>query len=361
MRVNLLLLAGIVLLAGMTAAGAELQLRAKCQPQRAIVTLGDVAEICAVDPQDAQALAAIELFPTPAPGQQRIARVPELQDLLSMRRVNLLAHRFSGSSQTVVLGPGESGPRADQRPVSSSMLRRAERLVQEAVERFLREHAPAGQAWSVRVSLTDSQARKIPADGRGISVRGGRAPWTGTQRLELVVDSPTEPAEVPIEVEIAALAPVVVAVASLPRGAIVRAADVQLQPASPENAREQAMHSLEEVVGRELAQAVAAGTVVQPSQVRAPIVVRRNDVITVTARSAGVRVRTIARARQDGGLDDLIAVESLPSRKVYTARVSGPGEAEVYARPIQAPSAAARDPVAAPAGTLAHGQERNRK
>ena len=74
-----------------------------------------------------------------------------------------------------------------------------------------------------------------------------------------------------------------------------------------------------------------------------------------------MRVRTIARARQDGGPDDLIAVESLPSRKVYTARVSGPGEAEVYARPIQAPSAAARDPVAAPAGTLAHGQERNRK
>jgi len=345
----------------MTAVGAELQLRARCQPQRAIVTLGDVADILAVDPADAQTLAAIELFPTPAPGQQRIARVPELQDLLSMRRVNLLEHRFSGSSQTIILGPGESGPRADQRPLSSSMLRRAERLVQEAVERFLRERAPAGQAWSVRVSLTDGQARRIPADGRGIAVRGGRAPWTGTQRFELVVDSPTDPAQVPIEVEIAALAPVVVAVASLPRGSIVRAADVELQPASADSARERAFHSIEEVVGRELAQAVAAGTVLQPSQLRAPIVVRRNDVITVTARSAGVRVRTTARARQDGGLDDLIAVESLQNRKVYTARVSGPGEAEVYARPIQAPSGAARDPFAEPAGTLAQGDERNRK
>ncbi len=361
MRANLLFLPGLVLLAAATAAGAELQLRARCQPQRAIVTLGDVADILAVDPADAKALAAIELFPTPAPGQQRIVRVPELQDLLSIRRVNLLEHRFSGSSQTVVLGPGESGPRPDQRPLSSSMLRRAERLAQEAVERFLREHAPAGQAWSVRVSLTDNQARRIPADGRGISVRGGRAPWTGTQRFELVVDSPAEPAQVPIDAEIAALAPVVVAAASLPRGSIVRAADVELQPAPPDTARQQAFHGIEEVVGRELAQAVPAGTVLQQSQIRSPIVVRRNEAITVTARAAGVRVRIIARARQDGGLDDLIAVESLPGRKVYTARVTGPGEAEVYARPIQAPSAAARGPLARPAAALAQENERNRK
>jgi flagella basal body P-ring formation protein FlgA len=89
----------------------------------------------------------------------------------------------------------------------------------------------------------------------------------------------------------------------------------------------------------EAAQAIAAGTVLQKSHVRSPIMVRRGETIVVYSRAAGIRIRTAARAREDAALGDLVTVESLPDRKLYTAKVCGLQEAEVYARAMQtAPS-----------------------
>ena len=65
---------------------------------------------------------------------------------------------------------------------------------------------------------------------------------------------------------------------------------------------------------------------------RTPALVRRGDVVTVYARSAGIRVRTAARARDDGSQGDLVSVESLLDRSTFFARVSGIREVEVYAR-----------------------------
>ncbi len=75
--------------------GAELQLRARCQPQGAVVTLGDVAEVIAADRREAESLAAVELFTAPAAGQQRVVRLRDLQDLLATRQINMAEHRFS--------------------------------------------------------------------------------------------------------------------------------------------------------------------------------------------------------------------------------------------------------------------------
>ncbi len=47
------------------ARAAELRLRAQCAVSGRLVELGDVAEIVGGDPQQAEGLAAIELFPAP--------------------------------------------------------------------------------------------------------------------------------------------------------------------------------------------------------------------------------------------------------------------------------------------------------
>ena len=45
-----------------------------------------------------------------------------------------------------------------------------------------------------------------------------------------------------------------------------------------------------------------------------------------------MQVRTTGRALDDGGLDDLVGVESVKDRRRFTARVSGYQELEVFAR-----------------------------
>ncbi len=325
--------------AALPAVGAELQLRTRCRPRGAVVTLGDVAEVLAADSGQAEALAGVELFPAPAPGQQRTVRARELQDLLATRPVNLAEHRFSGSSQVVVESPGESARTGQQTPLSPSMQKKAERLVSEAIVAWLRQGVSADTSWDVEVTLTDAQTRAIPTDARKVVARSTAPPRAGSQQFEVTVDAPSGPVRFAVAAEVSRQQPVVVAAAALSRGAVIRAADVQLVSASAVAPRADAIRSLDDVVGRETTRAVAAGTVLQTSSVRSPLVIRRGEVITVYSRSAGIRIRTTGRAREDGSLGDLISVESLLDRKVYSARVSGIQEAEVYARAMR-PAAA---------------------
>jgi len=342
MRNVLIALLGIVALATPPVFGAELQLRSRCQPRGPLVTLGDVADVLAADMRQAQPLAGIELFPAPAAGQQRAVTLRELQDLLSTRQINLAEHRFSGASRVVVEGYGDAqaGPRT---PLSPSIRKRAERLLSEAIVRLLQQAAPGNRPWNVEATLSDDQARAIPADGRKIAVRGGQPPWTGRQQFEVAVETAEGPSRFAVRADVSVREPVVVTAAGLSRGSVIRDADVQLASASSVSETSDAAHTLDDVVGKEATRAIPAGTVLQASMLRAPLVVRRGEVITVYSRSAGVRVRTTARARDDGGLGELIAVESISDRKkVYSARVCGIQEAEVYARAVQSTPATER-------------------
>ena len=77
------------------------------------------------------------------------------------------------------------------------------------------------------------------------------------------------------------------------------------------------------------------------SQVRAPLLVRRGERVSVRARAAGIVVRTYATAQQDGSLGDLVQVQALEGKERYAARVSGVRELEVFAAGASAGEVAA--------------------
>lgn len=326
----------LVLFGAGSSQGAELVLRARSQPQGPVVTLGDLAELVTADRQEREALAGLELFPAPPPGQQRTLSVRELQELLAARPINLAEHRLSGSSRIIVEGFGQPAHAAPQSPVSAPMRTRAQRLVAEAIEQLLAAQAGPEQSWNVEVALSDAQIRALPADPRKIVARGGQPPWVGSQQFEIVAETPEGPARLVVEAEVSLRQPVVVAAVSLARGAVIRSADVRLAPAPPGSDASDAARSIEEVVDRETTRAIAAGTVLRTGMLRAPVMVRRGEVITVYCRAPGIRVRTVGRAREEGTLGDLILVESVLDRGVYAARVSGIQEAEVFARAVRA-------------------------
>ena len=307
-------------------------MRAQSHTAGPVVTLGDVADIEFADPQQTAALAAIELFPAPAPGEQRVVPVREIQDLLLLRGVNLTEHRFLGASevaiQTVVARPAA----AVSGPISVSESQRIKRRVSEALVKYLSEHAASAQTWAVEFTLSDTQARSLADPVRPIEVSGGIEPWTGSQRFALTVAGPKGPLRATIEADVRIVAPVVVAVRSLSRGDVIRPGDVDLRQVVENEKTGGALLSVEEAVGHELVRPVSAGRVVSAESLRQPLAVRRGDVVTVYAQSDGIRIRTNARARDEGSVGELVAVESLLNRSVYYARVSGVREVEVFAR-----------------------------
>jgi flagella basal body P-ring formation protein FlgA len=321
-------------------AAAELRLRAQCNPAGPVVTLGDVAEIDSADARQRAALAATELFPAPTAAEQRIVRVREIQDLLLLRGINLTEHRFSGSSEVTIQAAVARTPVATSKPAgamypwSAAESQRIKRRVCEAVVKYLSEHSAAPQTWSVEFALSEAQARLLADPVRPIGVAGGCEPWTGAQRFELAVEGAKEPAHLTIDATVRIIAPVVAALRPLARGAVIREGDVQLQQLAAEKTPG-ALHAVEDAIGHELVRAVPAGAAVSSDCLRAPLAVHRGEVVTVYAQSGAIRVRTNARARDEGSVGELVAVESLLNRSTYYARVSGVREVEVYARPTR--------------------------
>jgi hypothetical protein len=167
---------GLAVAAAAASDAAEIQFRTKCQPKQTVVTLGDVADIRSSDPVEAKTLAAIDLFPTPAAGQQRAIRGEEIEKLLSYRPVNVARHRFSGAAEVVVAGPDGLGDSLAVKSVSASTARRAETLIRGAIVDHLKKTGGGEQPWNVEFQLTNAQARLVPADGRRISIAGGQSP-----------------------------------------------------------------------------------------------------------------------------------------------------------------------------------------
>jgi flagella basal body P-ring formation protein FlgA len=278
--------------------------------------------------------------------------------LLANRGVGLAEHRLSGSSQVVIGGPGEQPRTAESRPASASEVKRAQRVVEETITRFLQAQA-SDETWQVDAKLTDAQVRLVPVDAQKISLRGGQPPGIGRQEFELTIDDAVHPATFLVAANVSQLSRVVVAAKAIGRGEIIRSTDLRLERPETATGSAETLHAVDDAIGMEAAQAIPAGAVLRRSLLRSPIMVRRGEAITVYSRTAGIRVRVSARAREDAALGDLVTVESLPDRKRYTARVCGPQEAEVYARAIQPASTAPSDPAPRPVGKLARSPGRS--
>lgn len=354
-----ILLVGCTAFALPEAFAVELQVRARCQPRGPIVSVGDLAEVLSTDAAEQEKLARIELFPAPPPGQQKTLRVREFQDLLCNRGVGSAVLRLSGASQTVIEGLAEPARPAEPRPVPPSAVKRAERVVSEAIVKYLEERVSTGETWLVDVRLADAEARLIPVDGRAIAVRGGQAPWSGAQTFEVAASNAAGAGSFAVSAVVQRILPVVAAARAVARGDTLRSTDLRLQRAEPGADRTGTFHTIDDVVGTEATQAIPAGTVLQASLLRAPVLIRRGEVVTVYSRAAGICIRVTARAREDAALGELVTVESLSDRKTYTARACGPQEAEVYARAMQSAPAGPDERPARPVATLARNPGRS--
>jgi flagella basal body P-ring formation protein FlgA len=315
---------------------AEVRLLPQCVPHAPLVTLGDVAEISAAAADQAEQLAAVELFPAPPAGGQRVLHVRELQDLLLLRNINLAEHRFSGASQVTIATAVEKAASPEESPLPIPVQKRSQHRLEEALAQYLKQKTNAGTPWHLRFELTSQQSRALANPALPLSLQGGRAPFTGVQVFDVAVQSPEGWKHFPVQVEVSIPAAVVTAVHSLSRGAVIRDTDVVLAQAEAREGENGVFHAVEEVVGKQTTRAVPEGKIISTETLQAQSLVHRGEVITVHARAAGISVRTTARAKEDGGLGDLIAVETLSDRKTFYARVCGIRETEVLAQGVAA-------------------------
>ncbi|HYW80801.1 MAG TPA: flagellar basal body P-ring formation chaperone FlgA, partial [Thermoguttaceae bacterium] len=210
----------------------------------------------------------------------------------------------------------------------------------EAVVAYLRANVSAAQPWDVEARLDAAQVKLLADPDVTVSATATARPdgnhWTGPHRFQFRAQTFEGPTTFLVDAQITRPPMVIVAATSLSRGTVIGPANLEMRPATSMDQTSDAIESVDEVIGYEAKQAIPLGRVLQRNMVRAPLLVRRGELVTVNVRTSGIRVRTTARARDEGALGDLITVESTLDRKTYFARVAGAQEVEVYARPARA-------------------------
>lgn len=340
-------LLAIVLLATCSQAVAvEIRLRAQANCPAGAVRLRHLAELLGETDAIAR-LGETELLPAPLPGQEKRLSARELCDLLELRGIGTAAHTLSGARQVVIA----SGAEAERRSVRSGRAtpatrRQLETAVAQAVKKHL-EKVVAGETWGeIRPQLSDAAEQQLAAVHGALTALGGKAPWTGNQEFVLTAADGSVPTTVQVEV-----LPARAAVAlrrPLNRGAVLGPADVELAPQHATARLDDAFENLDDVVGKELLQGGVAGQVLRRNVLRAPLLVKQGQPVTVYSRAARIQIRTVGMAKDDGSQGELVAVESPQTKQRYFARVVGMQEVEVWATATSV-SAAATNVAAVPA------------
>ncbi len=319
----------------------EIELRGEVATRAAIVRLGDIAEITGVDPEQVEALRQITLVPGPSKSLSRSITASQIRLILLRRGVELDACLIRGAARTIVTYDADT--RLASR--SQSQVRRAslqasdnsasERLVEqrvaEAVQTKLKQLADDPTPWSVDVSVSHQALSDLPAQWQEVTVEGLKMPREGSHQLVACFAVEGGAVRIPFTAKATQMVQLVVPVRPLDRGVMVGPRDVELRHVTYQTAEKTLARRLEDVVGRQVQFPMNAGDPMNTKALKRPILVKRRDVIEVSARRAGVAVKTQARAIDEGAEGDTITVERLDDRKTrFVARVTGVQQAEVF-------------------------------
>lgn len=315
-------IAGLLLLGCFmeAAQGADVMLRERAVPSKSVVYLGDIADIAAASRSEVDRLTTTLLMPAPAPGTQIYLRKSQLRDLLVSRGVDIRSIRLSGADVVEVGLPKAKdhdnafvGHPATSAPDTGSVL-------EAAIGNYLRDQT-GHDDWEIEFrDLGARGQRHRIRDGSKLIVAGGRQPWTGRQMFRVRTREMVDP--VTIYTQVSKNQTVLFTRRAIERGEMIRAADVEERRFDGQ-APNSAAVSIDDVIGKEAVQSITAGAIVHTRYLRAPLLVQRGETVDVYARTRGIAVRTLATARQDGALGDLVQVESLDGEERFAARVQG--------------------------------------
>lgn len=311
-----------------------------------VVLLADVADVESEDAELAERLLQTELVAAPSAGQIRSLRQRELIDHLQLNGFNLRKLEFSGAAIThVSYGPARRDAAA---PPTTARLAAAQRRIKQAVVGYLRSAQPAARRGEMEIECDDAACNAAAALASTISVVEAEEVAAATYNVVIAIASKGKVEEFKVVATLNDDSRVVVAARPLRAGQVLTAADLKLSVPRSDAEAASAATSIEDLIGRELTRSVGVDQIVPAEFLVQPRLVRKGDIVEVTARSGGVRVTTQAVAQEDGSLGDVISLEPVdakakPGQKVkdlIRAQVVAQGQAQIdITRPSPRPAA----------------------
>lgn len=122
------------------------------------------------------------------------------------------------------------------------------------------------------------------------------------------------------------------------RGEIVSEQDVVVTRVHAQSVTERSAVSAEQVVGMQARRNLREHAAISTTDLRPPILVERNQSVTISYRSRFMSLSAQGRAMQAGALDDVVTILNLQSNRTIQARIVAPGEVVVSPRSLRVAS-----------------------
>lgn len=202
--------------------------------------------------------------------------------------------------------------------------------IRRAAEQHVRDSgAIAGASRADIVARAMDDRLKLPACESALT---SSTPYTATRSSRLTVevacDSPRAwKIYVPVKLEV--FAPVVVAARSLPRDAVLAAADITMEDRELASLTRGYVQDPAFVIGQKLKRPVNHGTTVTPNMLLTPPAIRRGQIVTVRAHSDAFSVAMTGTALQNGKLGEVIDITNNSSNRRVQAIVRSARVVEV--------------------------------
>ncbi|HTS26751.1 MAG TPA: flagellar basal body P-ring formation chaperone FlgA [Bryobacteraceae bacterium] len=252
------------------------------------ITLRDLATAFPrLDPAVAEQPAGL----APAPGTQRVFRLPELRRLAARWNIGEPATELCFERPVTPLDPAR---------VLEAMRQQLPQATIEILE-YSRLSVPEGE-----IEFPMNGLRRMPAGG----FWSGSVRYGGVHRLAIWA-----------RVKVSVVAPRVVAVRDLKPGQTLDAAQVRLETREDFPAAEALPTVVEQVVGKVLVHPVGAGGVLRRQWLEDAKEVVRGDTVQVDVWMGGAHLQLLAVAEASGSMGQSIPVRNMESKKCFWGRI----------------------------------------
>ncbi|MBI2239698.1 MAG: flagellar basal body P-ring formation protein FlgA [Magnetospirillum gryphiswaldense] len=111
----------------------------------------------------------------------------------------------------------------------------------------------------------------------------------------------------------------------LSRGDIINEADIKWVDMRADLSRRDILVDLDQIVGQEPRMQLRPDAPLRASDLRRPVLVERNAMVTVSLKTANMSLTSQAKAQDAGGKGDIIRILNMQSKRTVEAVVEGPG------------------------------------
>lgn len=199
--------------------------------------------------------------------------------------------------------------------------------IKSAVKQYLLQ-SQRGHSPTITISRIDKRLKlkecELPLEA--FSPQGGRK--TGNTSVGVRCNG-EKPWTVYVTAYIKVFKKIIVAAKTLSRGVHLSADDVMLLEKEVGNIRRGYLSDLSQVIGKKLTRTVNYEDVITVNMVKAPITIKKGDVVNIISKSSALRVSMQGIALMNGQIGKTIRVKNKKSKKIIEGKVIAPGVVEV--------------------------------